>query len=133
MNIKKSILNIFITTIWISISEFLRNSFLIHSYWTEHYKSIGLTFPEQSINGAIWGIWSLCFATIIYIIAQKFSLLQTIILSWVIGFVLMWLVIGNMGVLPFRILPVAIPLSIFEVTLATLIVKKIFKKNETDK
>lgn len=53
MNIKKSILIIFLTTIWISISEFVRNTFLIHSYWTTHFQSLGLTFPEQPINGAI--------------------------------------------------------------------------------
>lgn len=133
MNIKKSILIIFFTTIWISISEFLRNTFLLHNYWTTHYKNLGLTFPEQPINGAVWGIWSLCFATLIYIIAQKFSFVKTIILSWLIGFVLMWLVIGNMNVLPFAILPIAIPLSILEVTIATLIIKKLFNRNETNK
>jgi hypothetical protein len=37
----------------------------------------------------------------------------------------MWLVIGNMNVLPFGILPYAIPLSILESFLASLIVKKL--------
>lgn len=45
----------------------------------------------------------------------------------------MWLVNGNMGVLPFEILPIAIPLSIFEVTIATLIIIKLFNRNETNK
>lgn len=122
--IKKTILPILLATIWISTSEFVRNTFLIHNYWTEHYQKLGLTFPEQPINGAVWGIWSLCFSIVIFIISKKFSLLQTTLLSWFIGFVLMWLVIGNMGVLPFGILIYAIPLSLLEAFLASLIISK---------
>ncbi|MBN1754946.1 hypothetical protein JW877_01905, partial [bacterium] len=98
--IKKTILPILIATIWISISEFIRNEFLLKSYWTKHYESMGLIFPSEPINGAIWGLWSLCFAISIYIIAKKFTLIQTTFLSWFVGFVFMWLVIGNMNVLP---------------------------------
>lgn len=128
ITMKKTILSVLLATIWISISEFVRNTFLLHHYWTEHYKKIGLTFPEQPVNGAVWGIWSLCFTLAIYFIAQKFSFLQTALLSWFIGFVLMWLVIGNLGVLPFSILPIAIPLSLFETFIASLIIFKINKK-----
>ena len=123
--LKKTILPILAATIWISISEFVRNEFLLKSYWTNHYKSMGLIFPSEPVNGAIWGLWSLCFAISIYIIAQKFSLLQTTFIVWFIGFIFMWLVIGNMNVLPFGILPFAIPLSILESFLASLIIKKV--------
>jgi hypothetical protein len=40
------------------------------------------------------------------------------------GFLLMWVVIGNLGVLPFGILPYALPLSIVEVLGATWIIFK---------
>lgn len=126
--IKKTTLPILLATIWISISEFVRNTFLIHNYWTEHYQKLGLTFPEQPINGAIWGIWSFCFSIVIFIISKKFSLTQTTLLSWFIGFVLMWLVIGNMGVLPFGILGYAIPLSLLEAFLASFIIYKFSEK-----
>lgn len=122
--LKKTILPILLATIWISISEFVRNTFLVHKYWIEHYQKLGLTFPEQPINGAVWGIWSLCFAAVILIISKKFSILQTTLLTWFIGFVLMWLVIGNMGVLPFGILRFAIPLSLLESFVASYIIKK---------
>jgi hypothetical protein len=125
ITIKKTILPILIATIWISISEFVRNEFLLKSYWTDHYESMGLNFPSEPINGAIWGIWSLCFAISIYIFARKFTLIQTTFIAWFVGFVFMWLVIGNMNVLPFGILPFAIPLSILEAFLASLIVKKV--------
>ena len=125
---KKTVLPIVLATVWIGISEFVRNSFLVHSHWVEHFQNLGLTFPEQPINGAVWGIWSLCFAIAIFIISGKFTLLETTLLSWFVGFAFMWLVIGNMGVLPFGILPIAIPLSFLEAFLASFIIKKLTNK-----
>lgn len=123
--VKQTILPILLATIWISISEFARNEFLLKSYWTDHYQSLGLVFPSEPINGAVWGLWSLCFAIAIFIIAKKFSLLQTTLLSWFVAFVLMWISSGNMGVLPFGILPFAIPLSLLEAFLASFIIIKL--------
>ncbi len=122
--LKQTILPVLLATIWISISEFARNEFLLKSYWTDHYQTLGLVFPSEPINGAVWGLWSLCFAIAVFIIAKKFSLLQTTLLSWFVGFVLMWISSGNMGVLPFGILSFAIPLSFLEAFLASYIVKK---------
>ena len=122
---KKTVLPILLATIWISISEFVRNTFLVHNFWLEHYQKLGLVFPEQPINGVVWGIWSLCFAIAIFIIAKKFSLLQTTFLSWFVGFVLMWIVIWNMSVLPTGLLLFAIPLSLLETILASFIIKKL--------
>ncbi|HMY33346.1 MAG TPA: hypothetical protein PKL30_04600 [Leptospiraceae bacterium] len=121
----KTILPIFLATFWISISEFVRNEFILKNFWVKHYQSLGLVFSTEPLNGAIWGIWSLCFAITIFILTRKFTFWETILFSWLIGFVLMWLVIGNLGVLPFGILPYAIPLSLLEVFLATLILKKL--------
>ncbi len=126
-NLKKAILPIFLATVWISISEFVRNEFLLKSYWIDHYESLGLVFPSEPINGAVWGLWSVCFAIGIYTIAKKFSLVQTTAIAWLLGFVLMWIVTGNMSVLPFRILVFAIPLSVLETFLAALIIKKMTK------
>jgi len=114
-----------LAAIWISLSEFSRNELLVKTIWINHYQKLGLTFPSQPINGFVWGIWSLLFAIIIFIIANKFTLWQTTILSWFIGFVMMWLVIGNLNVLPYDLLIYAIPLSIFESFVASLIIKKL--------
>ena len=121
----KPVFAVILATIWISISEFVRNEFILKSYWTEHYQNLGLTFPSEPINGAIWGIWSLFFAIGIFLIAKKFSLWHTTFISWWMGFVLMWVVTGNMAVLPFDILPFAIPLSLLEAFLASLNIKKL--------
>lgn len=121
---KATLLPILLATAWISISEFVRNEFLVKSYWTAHYESLGLTFPSEPANGAVWGLWSLLFAVAIFIISKKFSLAQTALLAWHIGFVLMWVVIGNLGVLPYGILVYAIPLSLLEAFLAAWIIKR---------
>ena len=119
---QKSILAIFLAFIWISISEFFRNSFLVHSEWINHFQNLGLIFPEQPINGAIWGIWSLVFSIFLYIIYKRFNFFETISLGWVAGFLMMWLVLGNLNVLPFNILIYAVPLSIIEVIIAVYII-----------
>ena len=121
--ISKIAVPVFITAIWISVSEFVRNEFLVKSYWTGHYQKLGLVFPSAPVNGAVWGIWSLCFAVAVYILSKKFSLWQTTFLSWFMGFVLMWLVIGNMNVLPYGLLVFAIPLSFLESFIATFIIR----------
>ncbi|RLD58089.1 MAG: hypothetical protein DRJ05_08645 [Bacteroidetes bacterium] len=123
--LKKTIAPILLATIWISISEFVRNEFFVKSYWTDHYGSLGLVFPGEPINGAVWGLWSLLFAIAIFIISKKFNLLQTTFLSWFTGFVLMWVVVWNMDVFPIGILVIAAPLSILEAFLASFIIKKL--------
>jgi hypothetical protein len=125
--IKTKVLPVLLATIWISISEFVRNELLLKSFWVEHYKKLGLVFPSEPINGAVWGLWSLLFAISIFIISKKFSLIETTLLSWLVGFVLMWVVIGNLNVLPYGILIYAIPLSLLEAFVAAFIIKKLSK------
>ncbi|MCU0667277.1 MAG: hypothetical protein MUF85_01520, partial [Patescibacteria group bacterium] len=120
----RKFLPILLATLWISFSEFLRNNLLLKSYWVEHYNNLGLVFPEKPINGLLWGIWSLLFAVAIFFIASKYSTIHATFISWLVGFVMMWVVIGNLQVLPYEILWFAIPLSIIETFFAVLIIKK---------
>ena len=124
MFLKKTIIPVLLATIWISISEFVRNEFLVKSLWVNHYQSLGLTFPSAPLNGAVWGLWSLLFAISIFIISKKLSLIETTLLSWLYGFVMMWVVIGNLNVLPEGLLIYAIPLSLLEAFVASWIVKR---------
>ncbi len=112
-------------TAWIGASEFVRNEFFLKSMWVAHYKGLGLVFPSEPANGAVWGLWSTLFAATIAAIASRFSLVQTWLLSWLVGFVLMWTVIGNLGVLPSGLLYYAVPLSLLEALVATIIIKKL--------
>ena len=128
MNVKKLLLPILLATLWIGFSEFLRNQVILNSFWTSHYDNLGLTFPSRPINGALWMLWSLMFAIYIYILAQKFTLRQTTTLAWWSGFLMMWVVLGNLSVLPMKILWAAIPLSVLEAFVASWIIFR-FKKN----
>ncbi|MBK9419252.1 MAG: hypothetical protein IPO05_14145 [Flavobacteriales bacterium] len=121
----RPIVAILSATVWISLHEFIRNQLILIDHWTAHYTSMGLTFPGDPVNGAVWGIWSMCFSVVIFFIARRSSVLETGILAWSVGFVLMWLVVGNLGMLPLSILPYAIPWSMVEVFGAVWIVKKV--------
>ncbi|MEC4050472.1 hypothetical protein OX284_013600 [Flavobacterium sp. SUN046] len=129
--LKKYILNIIITTVWISISEFIRNEFLIKNYWINHFNKIGVEFPSAPLNGIIWVIWSLGLSICIYVIATKFTIVQTIFITWFSSFFMMWIVLYNLGVLPQRILFFAVPLSIVEVLVATLMVKRMIRYDKS--
>ena len=126
--LKNTVLPVLLSTIWISISEFVRNEYIVKSLWLKHYKELGLTFPSAPVNGGVWGIWSLLFAIGVFVIAKKFTLIQTTFISWFLAFLMMWVAIGNLGVLPFGILIYAIPLSIFESFIAALIIKSFRNK-----
>lgn len=116
---------ILLSTIWVSLMEFGRNELLLKSNWVDHYASMGLVFPSEPLNGAVWGIWALVFSVVLYLISRRFSLLETFAIGWLSGFVLMWLVTGNMGVLPYSILGIAIPASMIEVLGAVWILQRL--------
>jgi hypothetical protein len=122
------ILPIFLATVWVSISEFVRNQILLKSLWSKHYNELGLTFPTDPVTGAAWGIWSLMFAIAVFFIARKFDLWETTFLSWFVAFAMMWLVLGNLEVLPHMLVIYALPLSIFEAFVAAWIIKKFQKQ-----
>jgi len=121
----RSSIAIILTGIWVNASEFFRNEFLLKQYWVNHYQSIGMIFPSAPQNGMMWMIWGFLFAVAIYILSRKFNLIQATFISWLMGFVLMWLVILNLNVLPDGIVIYAVPLSLMESFVGCLICLKI--------
>jgi hypothetical protein len=107
-----------IAGLWIGLSEFVRNEVLLPDRWDAHYAALGPAFPRDPINVAIWLVWSLVFAGVLYALTRRFSLTATTALGWTAGFVMMWLVTWNMAVLPLGILPFAVPLSLLETFVA---------------
>lgn len=120
----KSIIAILLAGAWISLSEFLRNSILVHDQWLEHYQGLGIEFPGSAINNAVWGVWSMMLAVSLFFVSRKFGLWQTTLLAWFMTFVMMWVAIGNLSALPYMTLIYAIPLSFLEVFVAAIIVKR---------
>jgi hypothetical protein len=118
---------IFAATSWSVLSEFTRNELLFGRVWARHYESLGLVFPTAPIHGLVWVFWSLGFVLALHFMLKRFPLVSAALLAWFMGFVLMWLVTGNLLVLPLSLLIFAIPLSLLEVFVAAWILHKFSK------
>jgi len=114
----------------VNASEFIRNEVLFKKYWIARYQSFGMTFPSELLNGMIWIVWGFLFSIAIYLISRKFNLIQTTLICWFMGFVLMWVTIGNLNVLPSAILIYAVPLSLLETFMGSYICVKISQMNK---
>lgn len=127
---KKIIWPILVTGIWINLSETLRWIYLIEPFWIEKYQLLNLTFPGENVNMIVWMVWGFFYATTIFILSKKFKLVQTTLLSWFVAFVMMWIVVWNVGVLPTEMLWYNIPLSLLETFIGAYICIKFFKNNK---
>ncbi len=122
---KKSLLAIVVAGLWITASEFIRNELVFKSYWTGHYANLGLKFATVPVNGILWTVWSFVFAAVIAKLLTKFTFLETVGYAWLAGFVLMWISLYNLQVLPRGLLYFALPLSLLEVAVAAYLVHRI--------
>lgn len=125
ITMKNQLLAIFIAGLWINLCEFLRNSVILHQQWLDKYNSLGLSFPETPINGSLWIVWGFLFAACIVALSGRHTFKATFLLSWSLGFLMMWIVIWNLNVLPISLLPVAVPWSMVEVLIAVILARKI--------
>ena len=73
----------------------------------------------------MWGLWALLLAVAVVWLAQRYTLWAVGLTAWWVGFLLMWVVIGNLGVLPMDILPVAVPWSLVEAFGAAWIARRL--------
>jgi predicted neutral ceramidase superfamily lipid hydrolase len=121
----RNISAVILTGIWVNACEFIRNEILLKKYWIDHYRSLGMTFPRETINGLMWVAWGFLFAIAIFIISGKFKLMQATFISWFMAFVLMWIVAYNLNVLPVHILIYAVPFSLLETLIGSYICIKL--------
>jgi hypothetical protein len=123
---KRNILSTVFAGIWVTVSEFIRNEFLFKNYWITHYNSLGLDFVTLPVNGIMWMVWSFLFAYLLYRLLHHFSLWDAVCIGWMFAFLLMWITVYNLQVLPLGLLLFAVPLSILETLVAGLIIKKFY-------
>lgn len=124
---KEKILAILISGLWITASEFFRNEIIFGFLWVDHFTKLGLEFNTMPLKGILWGIWSFILAYIIYRLLTKFDLKTTIWLSWLAAFIMMWITAFNLQVLPLRLIIFAVPLSLIEISIASLIINGMVK------
>jgi len=121
---KKTILPILLTGIWINVAITIGWMLILKSYWIEKFQSLNLVFPTGLINNITWMIWGFMLATIIFILLKKFSVLYTTLLAWFVAFVMMWVIVWNIGVLPTGMLAFNIPNTLLIIFIGAWICKK---------
>lgn len=122
-------LAVLISAIWIILSEFVRNEVIFRSYWLNKYTALGHPFPSAPINNLMWVAWSFLLAGCVIYLSRKLSFFGAVLITWIFAFVMMWVVMWNLSVLPTGLLSVAVPWSFVEVIVAVLIARLILKKN----
>lgn len=118
------LLSLALAGLWITLSEFLRNEILFKGQWVARYAALGLTFETRPLNGILWTVWSFALAFVLDQLMGRFSFKSAVALTWLAAFVLMWITLFNLQVLPPRLLLAAVPLSLLEVVVAGLVLAK---------
>ena len=121
---KKAVLWVTLAGLWITASEFVRNQFLFKRLWIDHFRSLGLAFETKPLNGILWMVWSFLLAYLLFRLLAHLRLGHAVILAWLAAFVMMWITVYNLGVLPLKLLFAAVPLSLLEAAVAAWIVRK---------
>ena len=119
------LLAVLVAGLWMNVSEFVRNELLLKDVWLNGFSEIGLPFPSGPVNGAVWGLWAFVFVAVLVLMTRKFGVIHSTLMSWTLGFVLLWMAMWNMGVLPEGLLYWAVPWSLCEIYLAALIADRI--------
>ena len=128
-NYQKAIWQILIVSIWINIFETLRWILFAKPEIDMHFKAANLVLPNEPINNLLWLIWGIIIAVMIFIVSKKFKVLQTTFIVWITVYVMHWIALWNMAVLPINILWLAVPLTFINV-LAGALISKYFQSNE---
>ena len=71
---------------WMNLSEFIRNEFVIKHMWVKGFEEIGLSFPSAPVNGLVWVIWTFIFCAVLTALNMRFNALRSTIICWVTGF-----------------------------------------------
>jgi hypothetical protein len=122
---KKILLSTIVSGAWIGASEFLRNEVMFKHYWLGKYAALGQSFPSEPVNNVLWAAWGFLLAGGIAFLVGKMTIAETIVTAWIFAFVMMWIVLWNLNVLPVGLLPIAIPWSIAEIAGAVFIARRI--------
>jgi hypothetical protein len=111
--------------LWITASEFVRNELLFKSYWVDHFAGLHLSFETTPLNGVLWLVWSFIIAAVLQQLVKRFSLRGGAALTWLVTFPTMWITLFNLQVLPAGLLVFALPLSILEIAVAALLLRRL--------
>jgi len=115
---------ILLVAIWINFSGSVRWMLFARHRFEALYKGMGLEYPNTPLINILWMVWGVLAAVLVVFLSKKFSVLPTIILSWLVIFAMTWIVQWNSAVFPLALLWIVIPWSLCEVFVAALISNK---------
>jgi hypothetical protein len=121
----KPLWQIILLAVWINAAETARWILFAKPRFDALFHSRGLVVPNEPSNGILWMLWGVIIAVIVFVLSQKYSLLQTTLITWTAVFVSVWIALWNSAVLPAEILPVVVPLSLITIFVAAFIAKKL--------
>ena len=61
---------------WMNLSEFIRNEFVIKHMWIKGFEEIGLSFPSAPVNDLVWVIWTFIFCAVLTTLNMRFNALK---------------------------------------------------------
>lgn len=130
---KKKLFAILVSGLWIAVSEFLRNEVFLKSLWVSHYDFLSLEFKTTPSNGMLWAVWSFLLASLLFSLLEDINFKKALTVSWIFSFVMMWIVVFNLQVLPLSLLLIAVPLSALEIWVAGMIMLRLSAVDLKDK
>lgn len=122
-NCGKAVWQILVIAVWINVSESVRWVLYSKPKFDALYRAMGRELPNRLSNGIWWMVWGLIMALLVFVLARKFTLLQTALLAWTAVFAMLWIALWNYAILPLDILWIAAPLSLLGVFIAAWIAK----------
>jgi hypothetical protein len=127
----KPIWQIVLLAVWINAAETVRWLLYTKPRFDAFFQNMGLVLPNGPINGILWMLWGAIIAVIVFVLSQKYTILQTTVITWSAVFVLVWIALWNSAVLPIEILPVVVPLSLITIFVAAFIAKRLQSQPST--
>ena len=135
-NWKKFIIVTLVTSIWVNISEVFRYFIFVMPEMKTTLETVKGVAPMNFTVFSIWGAWDTLLTALavftFWIYAQKYgnnlkSVFISGTLSWSFLFVLFWVAMVNMGLANWSILGITLPLSWFEMVVASYIASYMYK------
>jgi hypothetical protein len=110
-----------LVAIWINFSGSVRWMLFARPRFEALYKGMGLEYPNTPLINILWMVWGVLAAVLVVFLSKKFTMLHTMVLSWLVIFVMTWIVQWNSAVFPLALLWIVVPWSLFEIFVAVLI------------
>lgn len=127
-NYIKTIWQIIIISIWITIAETLRWILFAKPYFIKHFQNRNIEPPGGPLYLTIWWVWGILLSLIIIIVSKKFSLLKSSLIIWFTTFSGIWIMLFNLKVVSVPILLILMTFCFIEIFIGALISKNFYNK-----